>query len=60
MNIDKNDIIHITKTRNGNPNIFRKRNKIVCTLHGGQDIAINKKKGRVMAFTYSILQFNIF
>ena len=57
MNIDKNDIIHVQRPEMAIPIFFRKRNKIVCTLHGGQDIAINKKKGRVMAFIYSILQF---
>tara|TARA_Y100001958_G_C21035592_1_gene407024 strand:+ start:68 stop:595 length:528 start_codon:yes stop_codon:yes gene_type:complete len=57
MNIDKNDIIHVQRPEMVIPIFFRKRNKIVCTLHGGQDIAINKKKGRVMAFIYSILQF---
>ncbi len=57
MNIDKNDIIHVQRPEMVIPIFFRKRNKIVCTLHGGQDIAIKKKKGRLIAFIYSILQF---
>lgn len=56
-NINKNDIIHVQRPEMVIPIFFRKRNKIVCTLHGGQDIAVKKKKGRVIAFIYSILQF---
>lgn len=57
MNIGKDDIIHVQRPEMVIPLFCRKRNKIVCTLHGGQDIAVKKKKGRIVAFIYSILQF---
>ncbi len=56
-NINRNDIIHVQRPEMVIPLAIRKRNKIICTLHGGQDIAVLKKKGRIMAFFYSILQY---
>ena len=55
--IDKNDIIHVQRAEMVIPIALRKQNKIVCTLHGGQDLAVLKKKGKLMAFFYSILQY---
>ena len=54
--IKKNDIVHVQRPEMVIPVYFRKRNKIVCTLHGGQDLAVKKKKGWVMFAIYSILQ----
>ena len=42
-NINKNDIIHVQRPEMVIPIFFRKRNKIVCTLHGGQDIAVKNE-----------------
>jgi len=56
-NINKNDIIHVQRSEMVIPLAIRKRNRIICTLHGGQDLAVLKKKGRIMAFFYSILQY---
>lgn len=58
--INKNDIIHVQRPEMVIPIALRKRNKIVCTLHGGQDLAVLKKKGKLMAFFYLILQFLAF
>ena len=55
--IYKDDIIHVQRSEMVIPLFFRKRNRIICTLHGGQDLAVLKKKGRLAAFFYSILQF---
>jgi glycosyltransferase involved in cell wall biosynthesis len=57
ISIDKNDIVHVQRPEMVIPIFLRKRNKIVCTLHGGQDIAVKKKKGWIISFVYSILQF---
>ncbi|MEZ4840434.1 MAG: glycosyltransferase family 4 protein [Flavobacteriaceae bacterium] len=54
--IAKNDIIHVQRPEMVIPLAIRKRNKIICTLHGGQDLAVLKKKGRVMALFYKMLQ----
>ncbi len=59
-NINKNDIIHVQRPEMVIPLALRKQNKIICTLHGGQDLAVLKKKGRVIAFFYSILQYIAF
>lgn len=59
-NIKKNDIIHVQRPEMIIPLALRKRNKVICTLHGGQDLAVLKKKGKLMAFFYSILQFIAF
>jgi len=55
--INKDDVIHVQRAEMVIPLSLRKRNKIICTLHGGQDLAVLKKKGRFMAFFYSILQY---
>ncbi len=58
--INKKDIIHVQRAEMVIPIALRKRNKIICTLHGGQDLAVLKKKGKLMAFFYLILQYFAF
>lgn len=55
-NIDKNDVIHVQRPEMVIPLSLRTKNKIVCTLHGGQDIAVRKKKGKLIGSIYNILQ----
>jgi len=55
--INKGDVIHVHRPEMVIPLAIRKRNKIICTLHGGQDMAVFKKKGKMIGFFYSILQF---
>ena len=54
--IDKGDVIHVQRPEMVIPLFLRKRNRIICTLHGAQDLAVLKKKGKVRGFLYSILQ----
>lgn len=51
------DILHVQRAEMVIPLAIRKKNKIVCTLHGSQDLAVLNKKGRLMSFVYLILQF---
>lgn len=54
--INKHDIIHVQRPEMILPIALRKNNKIVCTLHGGQDLAIKLKKGKILGCIYSIIQ----
>ena len=58
--VDKGDILHVQRAEMVIPLALRKRNKIICTLHGGQDLAVLKKKGKFMGFIYLMLQFLAF
>ncbi|MET2984889.1 glycosyltransferase family 4 protein [Aureibaculum conchae] len=58
--IKKGDIVHVQRPEMVIPLALRKRNKIICTLHGGQDIAVIKKKGKVMGSFYAFLQYFAF
>ena len=54
--ISQKDIIHVQRPEMVIPIYLRRKNKIVCTLHGGQDIAVRKKKGRAAYWLYSLCQ----
>ncbi len=54
--IKKGDIVHVQRPEMVIPLALRTKNKIVCTLHGGQDLAVYRKKGRIYGFFYFLLQ----
>lgn len=58
--INEGDVLHVQRAEMVIPLVLRKRNKITCTLHGGQDLAVLKKKGKLVGFIYLILQFLAF
>lgn len=54
--IRKIDIVHVQRSEMVIPLWFRTKSKIVCTLHGGQDRAVFKKKGIILWLVYFVLQ----
>ncbi len=56
-NIESTGIIHVQRPEMVIPLKIRKKNRIICTLHGGQDLAVRKKKGVLFGLFYSVLQF---
>ena len=54
--LNSNDIIHVQRPEMVLPLKLRLKNKIICTLHGGQDLAIKKKKGHFYYLFYFIIQ----
>jgi glycosyltransferase involved in cell wall biosynthesis len=54
--ICKTDIVHVQRSEMVIPLWFRTKSKIVCTLHGGQDRAVYKKKGVFPWLVYFIMQ----
>lgn len=54
--INKQDIVHVQRIEMCIPVKLRTRAKVVCTLHGGQDKAVLKKKGILQAIIYFIFQ----
>lgn len=54
--IVRNDIVHVQRSEMVIPLWFRTKSKIVCTLHGGQDRAVLKKKGILPWIVYFNLQ----
>ncbi len=55
--LGKEDIIHVQRPEMVIPLRLRRRNRIICTLHGGQDKAVFSKKGMLAGVFYSILLF---
>jgi len=54
--IGSDDIIHVQRAEMVIPIALRKKNKVICTLHGGQDKAVFQKKGYIFGMFYSFLQ----
>lgn len=54
--INKQDIVHVQRIEMCIPIKLRTRAKVVCTLHGGQDKAVLRKKGIIQAIIYFFVQ----
>ena len=53
--INSDEIIHVQRPEMVIPLKLRTKNKIVCTLHGGQDIAVFLKRSPLFGIIYSLL-----
>lgn len=58
--IGRNDIIHVHRPEMVLPVSLWLGNRIICTLHGGQDQSVLVKKGKIMGFIYLMIQFIAF